>query len=156
MPDNRCTSAVPGVVRVPRRVGRCLIALYRRRSMQGAWRRSHWRGTGSWALRPDASLVIMKRITPTPTRLTGRPHRVRNSGLAISDVDHILTWCEVRSEADLLAILDGAPMMAATSTLTRRADVGGVADQVSFGPMSRHDHPPILIEPLQAEHYPGL
>jgi hypothetical protein len=37
----------------------------------------------------------------------------------------------VRHEADLLAILDGAPMIAATSALPRRADIGGTADQVS-------------------------
>jgi hypothetical protein len=36
----------------------------------------------------------------------------------------------VRNETDLLAILDGAPMVAATSALPRRADIGDVADQV--------------------------
>jgi hypothetical protein len=36
----------------------------------------------------------------------------------------------VRNEADLLAILDDVPMIAATSALPRRADIGDAADQV--------------------------
>jgi hypothetical protein len=36
----------------------------------------------------------------------------------------------VRDEADLLAILDDVPMIAAMSALTRRADIGAAADQV--------------------------
>jgi hypothetical protein len=36
----------------------------------------------------------------------------------------------VRNEADLLAILDGAPVIAATAALPRRTDIGDAADQV--------------------------
>ena len=39
----------------------------------------------------------------------------------------------VRTEGDLLAILDGAPMIAATSALPRRADIGGVAPLANDG-----------------------
>ena len=39
----------------------------------------------------------------------------------------------VRNEADLVAIMDGAPMTAATSALPRRSGIGAAADQVAKG-----------------------
>ena len=36
----------------------------------------------------------------------------------------------VRNETDLLTILDGAPMIAATSALPSRADIGGYIENV--------------------------